>query len=114
MKTLEQITKELELEIKEKKKILTILKTDKIMSNLKDSDVRISVVENTLTKLKYYQARPKTPYRNEKCSRLMTKSLGSVEKTSPEMFALKKKEALSYFKNKWAEIRNDFEILKNN
>ncbi len=114
MKTLEQITKELELEIKQKKKILTILKTDKIMTNLKESDIRISKVRNIKTDYLYWQARPITPFRNAKCSRLMSKSLGNVEKMKPEQLAHKKREAISFFKKKWAEMRNDFEILKTN
>ena len=114
MKNLEEIAKSLEIEIKEKKKMLKIIETDKIMRNLKISDVHISVVENVATKTFYFQARPKVPYRNERCSRLMSKSLGSVVKTTPEKFIQKRNEAIILFKKKWLDIRNDFEILKNN
>lgn len=114
MKSLKEIADQLEIEIKQKKKILQIIKTDKIMTNLKESDIRISKVRNISTDYLYWQARPKTPFRNAKCSRLMSKSLGNVEKITPEQLAQKKREAISFFKNKWAEMRNDFEILKNN
>jgi hypothetical protein len=114
MKNLEEIAKSLEIEIKEKKKNLQIIKTDKIMDKLKESDIRISKVRNIKTDYFYWQARPKTPFRNAKCSRLMSKSLGNVEKVKPEQLEQKKKEAISFFKNRWAEMRNDFEILKNN
>lgn len=114
MKSLKEIADQLEIEIKQKKKILQIIKTDKIMTNLKESDIRISKVRNISTDYLYWQARPKTPFRNVKCSRLMSKSLGNVEKITPEQLAQKKREAISFFKKKWAEMRNDFEILKNN
>ena len=115
MKNLEEIAKKLEIEIKNKKKDLAIIKTDLIMSNLKPTDVRIAIVENSTTKKLYFQAKPKVPYRSEGCTRLMTKSLGSITKNAkPEIFIQKRDEAIKLFKKKWLDMRNDFEILKNN
>lgn len=114
MKNLKEIAKQLEIEIKNKKKDLAILKTDQIMSNLTIANLTISIVENAVTKYSYYQARPKVPYRNERSSRLMTMSLGNVEKMTREKFQQKKNDAIILFKERWMEMRNDFEILKNN
>lgn len=114
MKNLEEIAKLLEMEIEEKQKTLRLIKTDKIMRNLKTTDVRISIVENGTTKKLYYQARPKVPYRNERASRLMSKSLGNIEKMTEEKFTQRRNDAIKLFKKKWLDMRNDFEILKNN
>ena len=44
----------------------------------------------------------------------MTKCLGNVDKLDDRVILAKKKQCISFFKEKWAEMRNDFEILKNN
>jgi hypothetical protein len=113
MKTLKEIADQLKIEIKQKKKDLVIVKTDQIINDLKLNDLAIWYTTHPETNYRYMSVSPKIPYRVDG-RRAITKCLGNIDKLDEETILAKKREAIAHFKNVWFDMRNDFEILKNN
>jgi hypothetical protein len=116
MATLEEIAKQLKLEIKQKKRDLSLIECDRIISKLKVEDLVTWTNIHPVTNYHYLNVAPKVPYRKSGKNgiKTMTKCLGNVDKLDDRVILAKKKQCISFFKEKWAEMRNDFEILKNN
>ncbi len=116
MATLEEIAKQLKLEIKQKKRDLSLIECDRIISKLKVEDLVTWTNIHPVTNYHYLNVAPKVPYRKSGKNgiKTMTKCLGNVDKLDDRVILAKKKQCIGFFKEKWAEMRNDFEILKNN
>jgi hypothetical protein len=112
MKNLEQFANELEIEIKNKKRDLAILKTDQIMRNLTINDLAEFTNINAVTKYYYLNVHPRVPLREKNTSKIMCRCLGNVEKLTEKKILARKTEAIANFKQRWIEMRKDFEILK--
>ena len=119
MATLEEIAKQLKLEINQKKMDLSLIECDLIINNLKVEDLVTWTNTHPVTNYHYLNVAPRVPYRKSGKNgkngiKSMTKCLGNVDKLDDRDILEKKKQCISFFKEKWAEMRNDFEILKNN
>ena len=114
MKSLKEIADQLEIEIKQKKKDLAIIRTDQIITDLKLEDLVSWNNTHPVTNYDYMNVCPRVPFRLDNSRKIMSKCLGNVDKLDERSILAKKREAIIFFKNKWAEMRNDFEILKNN
>jgi hypothetical protein len=113
MKSLKEIADQLKIEIKQKKTDLALIECDQIINDLKVEDLVSWINVHPVTKYHYLSVTPKVRYRTDG-KKIMSKCLGNVEKLDDRTILAKKREAIIFFKNKWAEMRNDFEILKNN
>ncbi len=113
MKSLKDIADQLEIEIKQKKKDLALIECDLIMNDLKLDNLVCWTNIHPETKYQYLNVAPRVPYRREGI-KIMSRCLGNVEKLDERSLLAKKREAIIFFKNKWGEMRNDIEILKNN
>jgi|GEM_PF-5673805 hypothetical protein len=112
MKNLKEVTEQLEIEIKNKKRDLAILKTDQMMRDLTINDLAEFKNINAVTKYYYLNVYPRVPLREKNTSKIMCRCLGNVEKLTDKKILVRKTEAVAYFKQRWAEMRKDFELLK--
>jgi hypothetical protein len=112
MKTLKEIANELQIEIKNKKKDLAIVECDQIMNDLTIDDLVCWTNHHPVSKYYYLNVAPRVPFRQEGI-KIMSKCLGNVDKLDDREILAKKRESIIFFKNNWAEMRKDFEILKN-
>lgn len=112
MKSLKEIADQLRIEIKNKKRDLSIIECDQIITDLKLDDLVIFTNQHPVTKYRYINVSPKVKFRKDG-KKIMCKCLGNVDKLDDRTILAKKKEAIVLFKNKWADMRNNFEILKN-
>lgn len=113
MKNLKEIANELKIEIKKKKRDLSIIECDQIINDLKIEDLVYWTNVHPVSKFNYLNVAPRVPFRPEG-NKIMSRCLGNVDKLDDRVLHIKKKEAIVLFKNKWADMRNDFEILRNN
>lgn len=111
MKNLQEIANELKIEIKNKKRDLAIIECDQIMNDLKISNLVCWTNQHPVSKYYYLNVAPRVPFRQEGI-KIMSKCLGNVDKLNDHDIIAKKKEAIVFFKDKWMDMRKDFEILK--
>ena len=112
MKNLKEVAEQLENEINIKKRDLAILKTDLIMRNLTIDDLASFNNPHSVTEHLYFNVYPRVPLRNKNSSKIMSKCFGNVAKLTPEKMIAKKREAIIIFKERWEQMRKDFELLK--
>ena len=112
MKTSKEIANEVQSESKKKKRDLAIVECDQIMNDLTIDDLVCWTNQHPVSKYYYLNVSPRVPFRQEGI-KIMSKCLGNVDKLDDRDIIAKKKESIIFFKNKWAEMRKDFEILKN-
>lgn len=112
MKSLKEIADQLKIEIKNKKRDLSIIECDQIITDLKLDDLVSWTNVHPVTKYRYINVSPKVKFRKGG-KKIMCKCLGNVDKLDDHTILTKKKEAIVLFKNKWVEMRKEFEILKN-
>lgn len=113
MKNLKEIANELKIEIKKKKRDLAIVECDQIINDLKIEDLVCWTNQHPVSKYHYLNVAPRVPFRQEGI-KIMSKCLGNIDKIDDRYILAKKRESIIFFKNKWADMRNDFEILRNN
>jgi hypothetical protein len=112
MKSLKEIADQLKIEIKNKKRDLSIIECDQIITDLKLDDLVSWTNVHPVTKYHYINVSPRVSFR-QNGKKIMSRCLGNVDKLDDRTILTKKKEAIVLFKNKWADMRNNFEILKN-
>lgn len=112
MTTLEEIAKQLKIEIKQKKRDLALIECDLIINNLKVEDLVTWTNVHPVSNYHYLNVAPRVPYRKNGI-KIMSKCLGNVDKMDDQDITTKKKQTINFFKERWAEMRNDFEIFKN-
>ena len=111
MKSLKEVADELKIEIKKKKRDLAIVECDQIIKDLTLDDLVCWTNQHPVSKYYYLNVAPRVPFRQEGI-KIMSKCLGNIDKLDDHEILAKKRESIIFFKNKWEEMRKDFEILK--